>query len=875
MNALWRCGVWPLLPPETNDPGHWLGQAHAYVDVLTHLPNVSVEQAIRQAHSHNIPVLLFANAQLAKSLQQLDEVILYQAPDELGALIVERLSALMPLPDSSAPLSLHSPHTGHIPSLPAPYLAHPHYMARRLIGRTAELSALQVWAESTTPVLLVTGEEGIGKSTLVWHWLLEKQLNAPAQPIMLWDFAESDGGFTNFVRHALAYFSTAPLDAVSKLPRAERLPILLQVLAERSALLVLENTDHLLNVYSGFELPDAINSAETALLSPEIETFLNALPTFNALKTLLISRFVPPRYQSETGVQSLTLSALSKADAQRLLSQLVLHGQTQALEQCITALQHHPLALCLAAESGNAHLNGFNEWWQLHAATLERAQMLSERLKVLVRLVLTETSSHAQALLYNLAAQRFPVPYQMLMQQAATQARLHTILSELERRNLLLWDRATNRYALHAVIRRSVQAMWSQEERQAAFEATQRTYELLAAHVPETLQDESDLRATTELYAALVAADKAEAAVALYRERLSKPLLSRLADPQAVLRLLMPFFRQGVQRLPILESAKDEAYIAHEMALVLAALGRMTEARHLLGQTLPLFIEADDPNWLCTALVNYGSLIEDQLALRVRLFELVRKLATVTANIEDRAVANFILLHSYVEIGQWAAASEAYEEFSTSPSHYRTVSRQATAERLVAQMLLDQGQDPSGSLNLAWELAVQSNVTAEKRAIYALWGEAALSLMNRPDAAERFFEETLRMAENNTALIVYYRGGLARAYGLQGRRDEALALLEKGVPPLAAAQVYLTLGEAAWAEPVALEAYRQAWGEGLPFSHWRELEQAKAVLRELRVPLPDLPLYQPENFPKLPHEHAIRAYASSLERGKTVQAHNG
>jgi hypothetical protein len=885
VNALWRCGLLPLLPPEAGDLKTSFEEALAYVEVLAHLPNIRAESAIRQALSRQLPTFLFVNAELLQNYQQPCEIIPFRTPDELSALIVRRLAALLPLPDSSAALNLHAPYTEQIPAQPAPYLAHPHYLTRRLVGRAAELNALRTWLEHGAPVLALTGEDGVGKSALAWHWLLEERLNTPDQSIMLWDFAESNGGFANFVRHALAYFGQLPLSAVNDLPRAERLSALLRALAERRALLVLENAQQLLGAQDSSgemlsELPPA---------SVEIHTFLSALPTIAQLKTLLISSALPSIYRDRSDVQHLPLGVLSAADAEQLLSQLVLHSTLDSLQKCAATLQRHPLLLCMAAENGNAHPSGFEAWWQAHAAKVERAQTLAERLAALVEIAAAELARDERALLQYLSALRFPMPHMMLLRHSAfytelsqavetsharlghphsaAQARLHVILSDLERRALLLWDRATNRYALHPLVRSAVQATWLEEEREAALNAARRAFEPLAAEIPEALHDESDLRAAIELYTTRLSAGEIVPAALFYREYLSKPLLTRLADAQVVVQLLLPFFPDGLQSPPVLGSARERAYIGNEMALALSGLNRLSEARQVLEQTLPLFVEAKEPHWLCTALINYGGLLEEQLALRVRVFELARRLATAIGDVESRAVANFILLRLYVEIGQWTAAAEAYEAFSASPARYRTLARQATAERLVAQMLLEQGQDPSGALNLAWEFAVQSDAIAEKRAIHALWGEVALSLMARPDAAERFFEEALRMAENNASLLAQYRGGLARAYALQGRRAEAYALLAQGVPPLAAAQVHLTFGEAASAEAAALEAYRQAWREGAPFSRWWELESARAVLRELRVPPPHLPLYHPENFPQLPNERAIRAYVSQLERG--------
>jgi hypothetical protein len=292
VNALWRCGFLPLLPPETGDLKPSFEAARAYVEVLAHLPSVRAESAIRQALNRQLPTFLFVNADLLQNYQQPCEIIPFRTPDELGTLIVRRLTALLPLLDPSAALNLHAPYTEPIPAQPAPYLAHPHYLTRRLVGRAAELNALRAWLERGAPVLALTGEDGVGKSALVWHWLLEERLNTPDQPIMLWDFAESNGGFANFVRHALAYFGQLPLSAVNELPRPERLSALLRALAERRALLVLENAQLLLQ-----------RSDDLLPANPEILAFLSALPSFAQLKTLLIASALPSVYCDRLDVQ--------------------------------------------------------------------------------------------------------------------------------------------------------------------------------------------------------------------------------------------------------------------------------------------------------------------------------------------------------------------------------------------------------------------------------------------------------------------------------------------------------------------------------------------------------------------------------------------
>ena len=94
------------------------------------------------------------------------------------------------------------------------------------------------------------------------------------------------------------------------------------------------------------------------------------------------------------------------------------------------------------------------------------------------------------------------------------------------------------------------------------------------------------------------------------------------------------------------------------------------------------------------------------------------------------------------------------------------------------------------------------------------------------------------------------------------------------VSHLALSELYLAIGDARKATHHALAAYKRAWADGEPYVHRYELTQTTALLRQMNVPIPNLPSYDPAKDEKLPWEADVRAAIEKLRAKKAAKKEN-
>jgi hypothetical protein len=85
------------------------------------------------------------------------------------------------------------------------------------------------------------------------------------------------------------------------------------------------------------------------------------------------------------------------------------------------------------------------------------------------------------------------------------------------------------------------------------------------------------------------------------------------------------------------------------------------------------------------------------------------------------------------------------------------------------------------------------------------------------------------------------------------------------------AVLWRAIGEFAQAEKHALAAYKWAWADGEPYVNRYELTKTTELLREMKVPIPDLPPYDPAKDEPLPWETAVRAAIDKLRAEKEAK----
>lgn len=841
----------------------------------------------------------------------------------------EPTQPISPLPDMKSlltPMGVHVANSSDTPRPPIPYIAHPYGERAALLGREGALKRLSEWmfAESY-PVMVITGGGGIGKTALAWETFQYAVRAEHFAGLIWWRVHETDGGLTNFTRRALAYVNDLSPETVNQISPSDREKQLLAALKKHPHLLVIDGVERWLGAYFRSDAPfmtefqkltldESIHeNANRRSIDPSVKLFLGQLALCSPSKVLLASRTVARNLILLPNVQELRLEGLSVADGSALLELLGARGE-RVLE-VVKLLGGNPHLLRLLAGHISADRGGrLDEWISAHAERLN-AMGTHERRAALYDLIYRILPDSQRLVLEQLATFRFPVnfaaihtatpfvplpppklaaprrwqsdygelkpiwdEYQQKLRdrENAVNESLPKIVEAirgLSRRRLARWNDANNRVDIHPMTRGEIYARLSPEHRRTAFARTRLYYERLPQET--SIRDFSDLHAALEIYHILIADGQLDAASDHYRAHLGKAMRVQLASPYLTIELLRPLFPNGLTSAPALVSARDQAYFANEMALVLGYIGSTSEALALLGVTLGIFIQEDDAPSLTAALIHYAGLLRDdhKMALKIQVFEMSRDLAEALGDMETLAVAHLFLLKSYVDNGQWEPAEAAYRSFNDIPAQFRSPARQATAERIYAKMLVCQLKDPTTALTLALELANQSKSVAEQRAIYALWGESALQT-GRPDAAEQFFRAALDLAPQQGGSTASYLGGLARAQAGQGKADAARASLAKGAATAAAANVFFALGDKGRAKSAALEAYRMAWADGHPYTFWWELQLAKRVLEALGVPEPELPVFDPSTLDKIPHEAGIRAFIDKLraERSTTPRS---
>ncbi|MBZ0274547.1 MAG: hypothetical protein K8I60_00295, partial [Anaerolineae bacterium] len=443
------------------------------------------------------------------------------------------------------------------------------------------------------------------------------------------------------------------------------------------------------------------------------------------------------------------------------------------------------------------------------------------------------------------------------------------LLTELEERGLLRWERDKDTYDMHPVVRGTAFDELEGEAKTAAFERIRGHFEAQPQEDVENAQTVADLTNTVAIYRALVGAGKWDEAARFFRSRLEDKLHYNIAAYYTVIELLTPLFPDGTDTLPHVSDPTYQGLMVEALASMFYYIGRNDEALALKGLKVKIDLDRDSTNDLIIGLQNYSNSLADDnhLALAQRVRETARTLAQATDNETEIAYSTLYLLGIFRDTGQWDKAEAAYAFLQEHPP--REVYWQAEFEQYYTQTRVFRGLDARTALDKAESLSIKGNNALSYRQVKGLRGEVALGVSDFA-AAARYFEESVQLArqagsagDTRNAL-----GGLARAVARMGDHDRAREIIETGDfddDDINAAEVYLIIGERDTAQEYALKAYESAWADGPPYSWWWGLERAKKVLDALGVAYPDLPPYDESKIGKFIYQDEIEAV---IEREK-------
>lgn len=850
----------------------------------------------------------------------------FKSADDLRGLVIQALGECKRRIEAAAggrpAPSFHR--SSDIPVAPARYVAHPYTLLQtaEVIGRREELKLLTDWitkneaVPKTARIFCVVAIGGMGKSALTWKWFEDIAPNELPNLAgrMWWSFYESDASFDSFVIRALAYAASMPEAEVRQIPRPDREDQLLRLLDERPFLLVLDGLERILLAYARLDaarMPEDDLDEKTAnvvdLPEEAKETylekhrlrqctdlnagrFLRQLVRMRASRVLISTRLYPAELQTEAaqprpGCHPLFLRGLTDDDALALWRGFIggeRSGTSERLLPLFRAFGNYPLLLrALAGEVAQYRpAPGDFARWRKDNPDFNPAQLPLKTAKThVLEFALRGLGEAQRHVLCTLAAFRMPATWDTLRalltgdgKPCCDDRAMDAVLTELEDRGLLGWDRRANRYDLHPIVRSVVwAALDSKAKRDILGEL--RVYFDAIPKPPhwERVESLEDLTPALELFDKLVSLERYEDAYLVSRDHLEIAMHHRLGAGRLLVELLERFFPDGVDAPPRLREARSQSHTLNELAMAYYSGGEPGRAAPLHRRKLEMDErEKDSENLeiglenLACALWPSGCLREAEGTARYALRICREQHAWVGEGVSLQFVGTTLAARGEAvqsEIAQrralaiWVKGGEQQSK--------------GVVSALLAQRYVWVGE-PGEALPLAeqaWELAHIQRLERDFIRAARLHGEAALGVGDLSIAEERLQHALNRgRAVNDVQEELPALTALAELHRQRREYDGARELLEhvwipaeRGPYPLwhadarnVLAQIERDLGNRDAAVAAATQAYRLAWCDGPPYAYHYGLTNARRHLQELGAPEPQLPPFDESKFPPMP-----------------------
>lgn len=385
---------------------------------------------------------------------------------------------------------------------------------------------------------------GMGKSALTWKWFNDSAPNELPNRAgwMWWSFYESDAHYENFIIRALAYASGQSEQAVRELKPPEREDQLWRLLDERPFVLVLDGLERILLAYARMDaarmldddldertanrvarahgLPESaaqsfIGKHQLRLTADQrAGQFLRRLARVRASRLLISTRLYPAELQTDTGDAlpgcfPYFLPGLTDDDALNLWREFKVSGSRKQLLRLFRSFGNYPLLVrALAGEVAGYRPapRDFNQWRADNPGFDPAAQLDLKNAKThVLEYALRGLGETQRKVLHTLAAFHMPATWETLRalliehplplgggrgagkgsRPCADNRTLDGVLTELEDRGLMGWDKQANRYDLHPIVRGVVWAALAPEAKRGIYRELHNYFDAAPAEVGE------------------------------------------------------------------------------------------------------------------------------------------------------------------------------------------------------------------------------------------------------------------------------------------------------------------------------------------------------------------------------------------------------
>jgi tetratricopeptide (TPR) repeat protein len=621
---------------------------------------------------------------------------------------------------------------------------------------------------------------------------------------------------------------------------------------------------------------------------PRTGHFLRRLAQLRSARILITTRLFPYELQDfygdpVPGTFVRFLPGLSDDDALDLWRSAGISGARDSVVPLFRSFEGHPLVVrALAGEIARDRRSpgNFDRWKERHPGFDPFALPLVQRKSHVLAYALQGVSREQLALLRAIAGFRMPAAYETLAalligdgneRPFSTDDAFDRALADLDDRGLVGWDRRANRYDLHPIVRGVIWSTGEERDRRALAERMRAHFEAMPAKMLWEGEIESfeELTPTIELFVSLIRLGRYEDAIDLYSERLDANTFYRFGASRQRLELVEMLFPDGIQGAPRLKDPINQNFAlvilgraykdCGQPSLAVTCFERAVAISYNLQRDTPYYASlAKDLCLLSDALRISGAL---RAAEKHAFTSLRLNRDPTTPKALDSAMIEAIGLSC---IGRARMTRGAADNNAALQREIR-ISRDLGDSIAAAYVDLAQAALWHGTASDARSLvqeALNSAKTgrAEKALTRAvrLRGEVALAVSDLAVAAEALHDALVRCRALNDveeelpsltllAALCLRRGDFVRA---RDYLDSVWESAARGRYPLVHADARNVLAEIEIAEnniPAAIaaatEAYRLAWCDGPPFAYDYGLRTARAHLRVLGAPEPEMPPY--------------------------------
>lgn len=622
--------------------------------------------------------------------------------------------------------------------------------------------------------------------------------------------------------------------------------------------------------------------------------FLRRLARVKASRMLVSTRLYPAEIQAETGdplpgCSAYFLTGLTDDDALNLWREFKVSGSREELLPLFRSFGNYPLLVrALAGEvAGDRQAPGdFDKWRAENPGFNPAAQLDLKNTKThVLRYALRGLGETQRKVLHTLAAFRMPATWETLrvllvqssevgefapdVDSSQEDARapkrateepnklcsddraLDAVLTELEDRGLMGWDKQANRYDLHPIVRGVVWATLGTQAKQGLYRELHTYFDAVPRPSQDQVERLEDLTPAIELYYTLIGLERFDDAFVVFRDHLADATLYRLSANRLRAQIVEELFPDGLHGTPRLARAEHRSYAIFGLATAYFKSGEPGRSISLFQRCLAIDGGESDSEAVGANLGNLSLVLRCCGHLREGEKAAYRGLEIARGEMDYgreaiRLTRVGVLLATS---GNGPAAEVALRRSLSLSVAHPSQQFEGEASSNLAQLFVQRNQ-----LDRASKLAEYASQLAQHRfeddfiTSIRLQGEVALGLGELRAAAERLHQSLTRaravdlVEEELPTLIALaelhrQRKELAAAHELL---EQVWAPAERGPYPMFHADARNVLarierdeGNREAAISAATRAFELAWCDGPPYAYHYGLTNAKELLVEL------------------------------------------